>query len=228
MISTKQNNLEEASSAATTQLPKKIKPGEYIETEVHGSRETGVTIVNESGRGTFFPDDETKISSQTTKSKVFISFPYNKNEKAITLDALYPQWKETETETVKAISLVKKSFTELQNVVENPCISPAEVLNVLLIAETLLFQALENSKFNKAFELVVSFCAWALKNIELKENSPSFQGMCVALREIQEKPFIKLDRATRIIIELEKHGWSDESELSIAFNSGLNKLTNVR
>jgi len=79
------------------------------------------------------------------------------------------------------------------------------------------------ASFNKAFEISLTFCAWSLRNAENDPaNIPSLQGMCVALRELEGKPFVGIDRATQIVIELEEQGWSGDSPVSMAFENALN------
>lgn len=118
--------------------------------------------------------------------------------------------------------MISKAADDLQKAIESPCNGELEILNYLVLAETQLFQALNKPSFNKALETVVSFSAWGLRNIDLSANTPpSLQGMCSVLREIQEHPFLTMDRATKLTLDLEDQGWSDESEISHAFEAGL-------
>lgn len=210
--------------AAETQSPvPQVKP-QYVETKVHGRDETGLTVIDDSGEGTFFPDDDLETNVPKVHfGKVRVrSSSSHTAEMSTPLDALYPQWQEGRADAGIAIRLVSQALKDLQKAIESACSSSAEVLNYFVLAETQLFQALEKSRFNKAFEIVVSFCAWSIRGAELStRESPPVQGMCAALRELQDRPFLNVERATTLVLDLERQGWSGESPVSRAFQSGL-------
>ena len=212
-----------------TQSPVAQVQPQYIETSVYGRDETGLTVIADNGKGTFFPDSGT-IVPKTPIGKVRVRSPSSvTNEMPIPLDALYPQWQEGRADAGIAIRLVSQALRDLQKAVESACGSSAEMLNYFVLAETQLFQATEKSRFNKAFEIVVSFCAWGIRGAELStQEPPSIQGMCAALREIQDRPFLNIERATTIILDLERQGWSGESPISRAFQDGLSAFDNTQ
>ncbi|HUX90720.1 MAG TPA: hypothetical protein VMV48_08530 [Gallionellaceae bacterium] len=194
-----------------------------VDTRVLGSNETGITCIDEEGRGLFIPD-VTEIPIPP-KSKDVIDLPGSKsvgNKSSVSISELYPHWQENKVDTSIVIRLISKASDDLQIAVESSCSSELEIINYLVLAETQLFQALNRARFNKALETVISFCAWGLRNVDLSaKNSPSLQGMNSVLRELQDHPFITMDRATKLIMDLEEQGWSDESEISHAFDVGL-------
>jgi hypothetical protein len=194
----------------------------FIDTRVSGSDETGVTVVDPSGKGTFFPDsgtptlefDETNFSANNE----FL----NEAESLAPLEALYPHWSENETDIGLAVHLLSKALADLQALAETSCASPAEVLNYLVLAEANLFAAADRSKSNKPLEIGVRFCAWAVRNQEATSGElPSIQGICSAIREFQEHPFLAISRVIDITGDLEKLGWSGDSDVSAAFDLGL-------
>lgn len=217
-------------SNATTVASKKFSPTELpvvnqpyqIATKVLGSDETGITVVDEEGQGLFIPDTMgTQLPNYSGEAQGILISSIN-NVTDVSIRDLYPHWEESKTDTGVAIRLLSKATDDLQQAIESHCNSGIEILNYLVFAETQLFQALGKSGFSKPLETVVSFCAWGLRNIDLSSSAPpSLSGLTSALKEIQENPFIDMNRATRLIMDLEDQGWSDESPISHAFEAGM-------
>lgn len=201
----------------------KLNP-RYFDTRVYGRNETGITVLDEGGRGTFFPDEETTLPEpgfgNSSKQKTGADY----QEKSPALEALYPQWTEGQGEIGIAVRLVSNALSDLERLLE-PCTNETESLNYFVLAETQLFQALSKARFNKAFEIVVSFCAWGVRNMELglPEAIP-LQRLCSALRELSEQPFLSINRAASLIAILEKQGWRGESPVSRSFEEGLSAI----
>lgn len=217
------------SFSVDTQAPIAQAKSQYVETSVYGRDETGVTVIRDDGKGTFFPDIGTTPPKARPSGATGQSSGSVANELSMPLDALYPQWQEGKADAGIAIRLVSSALGDLQKAVESGCSSDSELLNVFVLAETQLFHALEKSRFNKAFEIVVSFCAWALRNAELStQEPPSLQGMCAVLRELQDRPFLNVERATSLILDIERQGWSGESPISRAFQDGLSAFDDMQ
>ena len=192
----------------------------YVETTVHGRDETGLTIVGRSGKGEFFPD-QTAVPPLYRSKQVQQGDP-NFTSRNITTNSLYPHWESGTADAGIAIHLVSQALEDLNSAAESPQRNETDIMNYIVLAETQLFQALEKARFNKAFEIVVRFCAWAVRNAQFgMSESPPIQGVCAALRELQEQPFLSIDRATTLISELQKQGWADTSTITNAFQQGL-------
>lgn len=198
----------------------------YIPTTVSGRDETGVTILGEDGTGTFFPDSGTlsnvvplktgrSLSESQTNAAALSSY-------RISVESLYPQWEESSEGPGEAIRLLRDATNELQSACDSLCSSELEILNSLVIADGLLFQAIKYSSFNKSFEIALNFCAWAIRNAQGADRErPPLQGMCAALHELQDKPFIDANRVTDLVINLEDQGWDGSSPVSVAFEMAL-------
>lgn len=194
------------------------RTGSYIETEVYGRKETGITVVDDAGYGTFFPDQTALPDVEKYQRRA----SFENQDSSPTLDALYPQWAEERGEAAVAVRLVSKALNDLERLLES-CTSDIEALNYAVLAETQLFQALPKARFNRAFEIVVSFGAWGIRNSEfgLLEEELKIRTLCNVLRELSEKPFLSIGRASELIAALEQCGWSGESPVSQAFDEGL-------
>lgn len=212
----------DSSTSSSTSVAESKAAGTYYETIVHGRKETGLTVIDRTGHGTFFPDDETALPERgygnASQRKIRAD---HQEEQSLSLEALYPQWVEGQAETGVAVRIVSNALNDLERLLE-PCTTETESLNYLVLAETQLFQALPKARFNRAFEIVVSFCAWSVRNIEfgLPQALP-LQALCSALRELSEKPFLSIDRSAILLTNLEKQGWSGESPVSRSFEEGL-------
>jgi hypothetical protein len=190
----------------------------YIETTVAGDRATGITVVDEKGKGTFFPDEtgvklSDKASSARTNEPLRATAPVH---------ALYPHWEEGKSTAGLAIGSVSLAMKDLEAAAEISEDSNPQFLTLFQLAETDLFRALTQARFNKSFELVVYFCAWALRNAAFSDSRTlSLQGMISVLRELQESPFIQINRATELVTGLEMQGWNGESKVGKLFAQGL-------
>lgn len=212
----------DSSTSNSTSIAETKATATYYVTTVHGRKETGLTVVDRTGQGTFFPDDETALPERgyvnASQSKIRDD---HQEKESLSLEALYPQWEDGQAEIGIAVRKVSNAFNDLEKLLE-PCTTDTESLNYIILAETQLFQALPKARFNRAFEIVVSFCAWSVRNIEFSlPHGLPLQALCSALRELSENPFLSIDRSAILITNLEKLGWSGESPVSRSFEEGL-------
>jgi hypothetical protein len=191
----------------------------YIETIDAADETTGLTIVDQSGRGVFIRDEGTKVPPRIGTAA---SPPHHAEQRITSIKALYPHWEDTQADAGIATRLVSLALRDLEAAADLSSDSGPEFFNHLVLAEGSLFQAVDKSRFNKAFEIVVHFCAWGLRNGALENpRTLSIQGMCSALREVQDSPFLLIDRAATIVTGLEKQGWNGESTVSRLFKQAL-------
>lgn len=214
------DNLKIASNAPGTlePQPQPVPAGSWIKTRKANSDETGYTVVDDKGEGLFI----TQPSGGNVDGPSAVPAARNQSEARVSVSDLYPHWQDSESEAGMTLLMLKRAVDDLQAAIETGAKSRIELLNAMALVEGTLFRALEYSKFSEPLESVVSFCAWALRNSGLSDpHSSSLQGMSAVLRELQEQPFLNINRATELIVRLESQGWSGESPISFAFQEGL-------
>ena len=212
----------EISSAEPTthkpESPRATKTGAFFKTRIANSNETGFTIIEDEENAVFFRSDSSAITGDT---EVIDKPP----ERHAPVTRLYPHWEDDSTETGLALKLLQDVSRRLDAAAEAGVDEPGS-LNHIVRAEGMLFQALKSSRFHRPFEMAISFCAWALRNVGGNgKGIPSLQGMTSALRNLEEQPLLSLSQASTLIRNLEKQGWSGQSPIEIAFRLGLARAT---
>lgn len=195
-----------------------IQPGTFVRTRVAGTGEAGTTLIENARSAVFFPTDTTRVAVRGDS----LAEDRISDNNAVGVSDLYPHWEEGRTDAGIAVRFVSLAVKDLQQAIEMSDDMSPEFLNHMVLAETSLFQTLSKAHFNKAFASVIDFCAWGIRNAAFESpNKPSLEGLCSALRELQEQPFVDMNRATDIVLELENQGWSGESPISQAFREGM-------
>ena len=185
--------------------------------------ETGLTIIGDDGLGVYFPDNPTNTNILPLKGGSLLKGVAARSAPTVSIEKLYPHWGGEDQGPGQAVRSVRIASTELHQTMESICCSELELTSALVLADSQLFKALKFAGFNKALELVLYFCAWALRNGENEiDRLPQLQGICSVLNELEGNPFLSIDRATQIILDLEEQGWSGESPISRAFENSLN------
>jgi hypothetical protein len=160
---------------------------------------------------------------ESKETAVLFSPQQKRAERDVSLQALYPHWDEVQAEAALTVRQVTIALSDIERAVEAVAVSEtAAALNCLALSESSLFNALSTAAFNRALYSIVSFAAWALRNItEAQLGITPLQGMAASLREIKDKPFIDFNRSAEIAAELESLGWDGESPITNAFMGGL-------
>jgi hypothetical protein len=191
-------------------------PLRYIETTVHGTTQTGLTVLGADGKAVFFGDEVTRLPEPSSSSTA-----PRASEADVPTSKLYPHWHVEPADIGLAVRAVGQAVQELQKAIEAGEDSPG-FLNAAVIAQKHLFEALPHSTFNRAFELLVQAMAWGLKNYDIGKDgkAPSVTTLCAVLREIREQPFLELQRAAKLLKGLESQGWVARSPIETAFEKG--------
>lgn len=192
--------------------------GKVFDTRVAGRDETGLTVIEPTGKAVFIPESPTSA----TEGAPPVAPSDLRLATDVPITALYPHWQEGQADAGVALRGISQAIADLDRAIDLSGDNNPQFLNLLVLAEAQLFKALPKTRFNKALELVVRFSAWALRNAELSDpQTLSLEAMCAVLRELEEQPFLDIRRATNLLTQLEKRGWSGVSPISKLLEEGL-------
>ena len=207
-------SLEPKTTALRSDLSETAKPAMYV-TKVHGRAETGITFIQGNSEALFVPDE-------TPENDPIIAVVADRFHSTEPVDvfSLYPHWGDQTVIAGQSIRSVRAALDLLVTNAIGDCASDMESMNVLLLVECHLFEAVETPLNERPLELFLHFCAWSVVNAQKSPiDRSAWNDLASALREGCEHPFMATEKANALIERLKRRGWNGESEASIAFDA---------